>query len=134
MKNKLICNNNSILFIELAGLLLDIGKLSKKFLKYRQEWQDDPNGWDKDPHEKSFLDKHEREDFKELIQCHFEKEIKEFGGYDFCEPDFSIKKAVHKHVDPRSGELINKMLKAADSLDSALDRNNPLWCAGSGEY
>lgn len=35
-------NRNAILFIELAGLLHDIGKLSKAFLEYRQTWQDDP--------------------------------------------------------------------------------------------
>jgi hypothetical protein len=46
---ELVNNRNSILFVELAGLLHDIGKLSMAFLQYRQTWQDDPRGWWNDP-------------------------------------------------------------------------------------
>lgn len=48
MLGKLRTYRNQILFIELAGLLHDIGKLSKVFLEYRQTWQDDPHGYDND--------------------------------------------------------------------------------------
>lgn len=120
-------NRNQILFIELAGLLHDIGKLSKAFLEYRQKWQDDPHGWDNDPHNHDYLKK---EIFKDLIPADFNKQIKDIklpNGYDFCEPDFSIKNAVHLHTEPPKGALINYMLNAADGVDSAIDRNNPLW-------
>jgi len=127
MINKLASNHNQILFIELAGLLHDIGKLSKAFLEYRRKWQDDPNGWDKDPHDHDYLDKHEL--FSDLLPSSFETSIKDLGGCDFCEPDFSIRKAVHAHVSPSSNALINLMLKAADGVDAAIDRNNPLWSA-----
>lgn len=128
MISKLQGSKNQILFIELAGLLHDIGKLSKAFLEYRQTWQDDPNGYDKDPHDHLYLDKHEKL-FKDLVPSSFKFEIKELGVNHFCEPDFSIKKAVHSHVSPKTGDLINLMLKAADGVDSAIDRNNPLWSA-----
>jgi hypothetical protein len=123
-KKVLLNNQKTILFIELAGLLHDIGKLSQKFLDYRRKWQDDPEGWDKDPHEHNYLDEHEV--FKNLIPPQFEKKIKSLGGENFGEPNFSIKKAVHSHTDPKGD--IGRMLKAADSVDSAIDRNNPLWC------
>lgn len=127
MLDKLLKNRNSILFIELAGLLHDIGKLSKAFLEYRQEWQSRPNGYYEDPHDHNYLD---REVFKDLIPLAFtNKEIKDIGGFDFGEPDFSIEKAVHFHVDPPDGSLITKMLKTADGVDAAIDRNNPLWSA-----
>jgi len=54
MIDKLISNRKEILFIELAGLLHDIGKLSKAFLEYRQQWQD-YNVYP-DPHVDNFFD------------------------------------------------------------------------------
>ncbi len=122
-------NKQGILFIELAGLFHDIGKLSRKFLQYRKEWQDDPNGWDKesDPHAHKYLRVHEG--FKTLIPDEFRKEIKFLNCYDFGENDFSIWKAVHDHHEKNPDGLIIQMLKAADSKDAAIDRNNPLFSA-----
>jgi len=122
---KLHVQSNKVLFIELAGLLHDIGKLSKVFLEYRQKWQDLSNGYDIDPHEKNYLDNHEV--FANLIPSGFENH-KIPANIDLGELNFSIKKAVDFHIKPGE-ELILKMLKAADSLDSAIDRNNPLWSA-----
>lgn len=71
MLGKLRTYRNQILFIELAGLLHDIGKLSKVFLEYRQTWQDDPHGYDNDPHDHSYLERYEV--FKDLIPSEFKK-------------------------------------------------------------
>lgn len=127
-------NRNQILFIELAGLLHDIGKLSQKFLHYRKTWQDDPEGWFKDPHEHEYLDEHEV--FKDLIPDKFLCKISRIAspdGYDFGEKNFSIRKAVHDHhykdEDKEKIGNITKMLKAADGKDAAIDRNNPLFSA-----
>lgn len=124
-------NRNQILFIELAGLLHDIGKLSQKFLHYRKTWQGDPEGWlKKDPHEHEYLGEHEV--FNDLIPDEFQCEISEIASpdsYDFGETDFSIRKAVHDHNKSESVGNITKMLKAADGKDAAIDRNNPLFSA-----
>ena len=123
---KLLANRYAVLFIELAGLLHDIGKLSAEFIDYRMTWQFDSKGFDKDPHDHEYLAKHER--FP--VPKDFKTDIKSIANSDcnFCEPDFSIEKAVHNHVNPPAGALINMMLKAADGVDAAYDRNNPLWC------
>lgn len=135
-------NRKGILFIELAGLLHDIGKLSKAFLEYRKPWQDDPQGWGKDPHserkwkdqeanrdiEERYLDDIEK--FKDAVPDEFKKEIKGITDCDFWGPDFSIQKAVHDHhKDDKDIGNITKMLKAADCKDAAIDRNNPLFSA-----
>ncbi|GAN31762.1 MAG: CRISPR-associated protein Csx11 [Candidatus Brocadia sp. AMX2] len=131
MLGKLRTYRNQILFIELAGLLHDIGKLSKVFLEYRQTWQDDPHGYDNDPHDHSYLERYEV--FKDLIPSEFKKKPDEIpslgkGGCMCWEPDFTIEKAVHFHTKP--GDMaINKMLNAADGIDAAIDRNNPLFSA-----
>lgn len=130
MLNKLIRNRNQIHFVELAGLLHDIGKLSKVFLEYRQKWQDDPHGYDNDPHDHLYLERHEV--FKHLIPPDFKTDITKInafakGGCSKWESSFSIEKAIHTHTKP--DENINKMLKAADGIDSAIDRNNPLFSA-----
>ncbi len=118
-------NAHAILFIELAALLHDIGKLSKGFLRYRQEWQRKKK--EPDPHADKFLEKHET--FKTLIPKEF-KDIT-LGKYSttFDEEDFSIKKAVDEHVNKESNGAVMKVLKAADRNDSAIDRNNPLYSA-----
>lgn len=125
MVNKLLSYREEILFIEVAGLLHDIGKLSKVFLEYRQKWQDLTNGYDIDPHEKNYLDSHEV--FDSMVPSKF-KSFKIPANIDSGELNFSIKKAIDFHIKP-GDELILKMLKAADRLDSAIDRNNPLWSA-----
>ena len=119
-------NRNGILFIEFAGLLHDVGKLSKAFLEYRKTWQDDPQGWYKDPHEHRYLAEHEV--FKSCVPKEFNTKIDFLKGCDFGDPDFSIRKAVHDHHKNEVGN-ITKMLQAADKKDSAIDRNNPLFSA-----
>lgn len=125
---KLQDNYDAILFIELAGLLHDIGKLSKDFLKYRQDWHDDSDGYTKDPHDHRYFDKdtilHKKEYY--ALLCLFNKEIPK--GAIFGDATFTIKSAVHNHTD-LAARKIEKMLKAADSIDAAFDRNNPLWSA-----
>ncbi len=127
MIDKLISNRKEILFIELAGLLHDIGKLSKAFLEYRQQWQD-YNVYP-DPHVDNFFDTMTSEPFPNQVPADFKTELlRKFNSNEFEEPDFSIKKAIDFHMKP-GDDLILKMLKAADGLDSAIDRNNPLWSA-----
>ena len=139
-------NRKGILFIELAGLLHDIGKLSKAFLEYRKTCQDDPQGWEKDPHsERKWKDQEANRDVeerylvdiekfkdKDAVPDEFKKEIKGVTDCDFGEPDFSIQKAVHDHHKDGTkivlGPLI-KTLQAADGKDAAIDRNNPLFSA-----
>lgn len=129
---KLEENRKAILFLELAGLLHDIGKLSEKFLNYRKTWQEDPKGkayWE-DPHEHNFLD-NESCEFKELIPEEFTKvALGSLNTSEFGKSDFTIRKAIHDHhkADKNIGPII-KMLKAADGNDSAIDRNNPLFSA-----
>lgn len=132
---KLEENRKAILFLELAGLLHDIGKLSEDFLTYRETWQRDSKGegyWN-DPHEHNYLD-NEGNEFRKLIPEEFTKvTIGSINASCFGEADFSIRKAIHDHhkkdeeIDESS--LITKMLKAADGNDSAIDRNNPLFSA-----
>lgn len=125
--DKLQQNRNAILFIELAGLLHDVGKLSKKFLEYRMKWQDDPNGWGNDPHDNQFLEKHETETLKAFVEDSFKKDLSSlFQKTDFGEKDFSIWKAIEGHTKSSGGD-ITRLLQAADRSDSIIDRNNPLW-------
>ena len=121
---RLLDKRSEFLFIELAGLLHDIGKLSKAFLEYRQKWQSFPNGYDIDPHEKDYLGSHEI--FVDLIPAEFNSTPVDLT--DFSGRDFSIRKAIDFHIRP-GNDLILNLLKAADGLDSAIDRNNPLWSA-----
>lgn len=121
---KLQNNRSAILFIELAGLLHDIGKLSKDFLEYRRKWHDDPNGYDNDPHDHDFLNNDTS--LKSLIPSVFKDTI---PNDILGEKDFSIERAVHRHVNPTELMNITRMLKAADGIDAAIDRNNPLFSA-----
>ncbi len=127
MIDKLISKRKPILFIELAGLLHDIGKLSKAFLEYRQKWQDYKDQLD--PHVDNFFDKNEYESFTNQVPGDFKTELlRKLNFNEFEETDFTIKKAVDNH-DKKDSTGITRMLKAADGLDSAIDRNNPLWSA-----
>jgi CRISPR-associated Csx11 family protein len=122
---KLQDNRQAIHFIELAGLLHDIGKLGAAFLEYRKTWQDsdDHDIYDKDPHDHDFFDND-----KLSIPPDFAKNIIiDILGVK----DYSIKRAVHEHIKP--GDDITWMLKAADGIDAAIDRNNPLWSAEQKE-
>ena len=118
-------NARAILFIELAALLHDIGKLNKGFLRYRQEWQGEKNM--PDPHADKFLENHET--FKALIPKEFKNiTLKQYSAL-FDEGDFSIQKAIDEHVNKKSKGDVMKVIKAADRNDSAIDRNNPLFSA-----
>lgn len=115
-----------ILWSELAALLHDIGKLSKAFLDYRKSWHADPRGWDNDPHENKFLDRDEVYKRYPGLEEFFTKTIKDTrSGME----SLSIKSAVHNHVRPPKNDLLLNFLKAADSIDAAQDRNNPLFSA-----
>ena len=78
MINKLVKNRSSILFIELAGLLHDIGKLSSAFLDYRRTWQSDPHGYDKDPHDHCYLTR--QEPYQDLLPDQFATMLSDLGG------------------------------------------------------
>lgn len=124
---KLEENRNAILFIELAGLLHDVGKLSKKFLEYRMKWQDDPNGWGNDPHDNQFLTNHEAPDLRNLMEEIFKKNLDSIlQQAGFTEKDFTIRKAIEEHTRSPKGDIM-KLLQSADRVDSIVDRNNPLW-------
>ena len=120
-------NANAILFIELAALLHDIGKLSKGFLRYRREWQGEKGL--PDPHADKFLENHET--FKALIPKEFKDITLKLYSTSFDEIDFSIQKAVDEHDEPdkQDEQDVMKVIKAADKNDSAIDRNNPLYSA-----
>lgn len=116
---------SAILWSELADLLHDVGKLSKAFLDYRKSWHADPMGWDKDPHENKFLDKDKIYKKYPGLEDLFTKTVK--GNCQGLR-SLSIKSAVHNHIKPGNDLLLN-FLKAADSIDAAQDRNNPLFSA-----
>ncbi len=119
-----------ILWIELGALLHDLGKLSKKFIEYRKSWHTHPRGWDIDPHAPNFLEKDKIYKSNTNIQQFFEKEVYSLipskDIYDLFKT-FSISKSVNKHTD--SDEDILNIIKAADGVDAATDRNNPLFSA-----
>lgn len=125
-----------ILWAELGGLLHDIGKLSNEFYEYRRNWRQWENGWNRDPHDHEFFGKN----IKNLNNHEFSKlkEICEKSVWELCKdtdvkklfPDAekcSIATFIDKHTDP--GDTLTRMLKAADSKDAAIERNNPLFSA-----
>ena len=132
LKEKLNKFRPCILWVELGALLHDLGKLSKAFIEYRKSWHADPKGWDeKDPHEHNFLERdHVYETFPQVKRL-FESKIQDFMlcGEKELFGSFSIEKAVHEHTDPKEKDTLMKMLRAADGVDAALDRNNPLFSA-----
>ena len=120
--SELIENRKIILFVELAGLFHDIGKLSSKFLNYRQHWQKE--GGD-DPHADGYFSNgYETEEYPEAFKLKIENSGSCLGG-----TDFSIEKAVNEHHDRKSTSELMALLKLADKNDSAVDRNNPLYSA-----
>ena len=129
LKKKIEGKRPEIHWAEAATLLHDIGKLSEEFISYRQKWQKGEDGWkwDNDPHVTEFFDKHDR-----LIGMYsglrkwFEDRVTVNGA------NVSIADAVHWHIKPddkKKDNLFLMMLRAADGVDSAIDRNNPLFSA-----
>ena len=135
LKEKLNKFRPCILWVELGALLHDLGKLSKAFIEYRKSWHADPKGWDeKDPHDHNFLERdHVYETFPQVKRL-FESKIQDFMlcGEKELFGSFSIERAIHEHTNPNSKKgdiLLINMLRAADGVDAAIDRNNPLFSA-----
>jgi CRISPR-associated Csx11 family protein len=123
-------NRPFILYCELLGLLHDIGKLSKGFCEFRQHWVDEKGGYYADPHDKDFFGKSNGDNgllnnFTKLKEVFTTPQSPIVKTHYTSATDVSIKKAVDTHVEPQD-ELM-QILKAADSVDSAIDRNNPLF-------
>lgn len=119
IKNNTDRVRDSLLFIELAALLHDIGKLSKDFLEYRKKWQDEDNGYELDPHAACY---EAPSVFMDLFNNPNTDIEKEFGS-----KEFSVIGVIREHEDPPENDIALKFIKAADSIDSAQDRNNPLF-------
>ncbi|RLB13072.1 MAG: CRISPR-associated protein Csx11 [Deltaproteobacteria bacterium] len=120
-----------LLFIELAGLLHDLGKLSADFLRYRKTWHFSPNGWNEDPHTKPLLDIEEINtviDSSGFINIFSNDEIKKKIKSDFKQLTLSYVIKNHHNPDEQDNILL-QIIKTADSSDAAIDRNNPLFSA-----
>jgi len=133
-------------FAELAALLHDVGKLSRAFIEYRKKWHADPDGYGKDPHDNGFWDGKKEENEKKdvfpdpmlnefnklklLADEVFYKVVKSLNDSELSCNELTVKNIINKHTHG-SKELSNilKIFKAADRVDSAQDRNNPLWSA-----
>ncbi len=135
-------HRNWILKGEICSLFHDLGKLSKAFLEYRATWQADPDGWDKDPHEKGFLVQPEDEKGvpikdkngkpfgpHETISSPIVDLLKEAQKVTVCGNEVELQPAeiMNTHCKPRPDNVFEQCLKAADGIDSAQDRNNPLF-------
>ncbi|RJP72907.1 MAG: CRISPR-associated protein Csx11 [Candidatus Abyssobacteria bacterium SURF_17] len=137
LAQKLTNARSFILWSEFAALIHDIGKLSYAFYKYRKEWHTRPKGYTQDdPHSDKFLEKHDSiiQKYPLLLKLFsvpvkrtnlIEIYNKELGFPD--SDDFSALTAIQTHTTPKG--VLMKMLKAADVVDSAEDRNNPLFSA-----
>lgn len=55
IEERLATHREWILNGEFCSLFHDLGKLSKKFIEYRQTWYSSEHGWSEDPHEHDFL-------------------------------------------------------------------------------
>lgn len=135
-----------IFLIELAGLLHDTGKLDARFIDYRKKWQANEAGWhhDNDPHDdkdKPFFD------FDPLLQGTTFQLLKEcllipvskisnldqisLEGQNISF-DIPLKEVMHLHTRVNftdNNDNIACFIKLGDRVDSAYDRNNPLFSA-----
>jgi len=132
---ELINRRADLLWWEIAAILHDIGKLSAKFIDYRQSWPGQQGGYNtKDPHETrtgdgGWLD---RDPFRPLGQSFLTKTLFTDANGEI----YSIKDAIDRHIDSqnwwqRNGNYtgvnaLHACLYLGDSADSRYDRNNPL--------
>jgi hypothetical protein len=118
-----------ILSGEFCSLLHDLGKLSSKFIEYRQTWYLSPNGWNEDTHDHYFLRDHEpfAGQYPSLIA-----DLSVGNCFPIVGDTFSVEQIMTTHAKgfPCFTTKYECALKAGDSLDSAHQRNNPLF---SGE-
>lgn len=125
-------------FCELAAVLHDVGKLSRAFIEYRKIWHNLENGFDSDPHDHGFwsgskadsvFDKYSKLNRAATRRIPWRSALEGRLGFSFFSfLTFSIARCVNSHTKPKHNVLL-QILKAADALDSAQDRNNPLWSA-----
>ena len=141
--NKIEQNRKIILWAELGALLHDIGKMSKKWMEYRQKWKKNEDGWNywNDPHDHDFINNYDKLMPDEIFKA-LENNLNKTGGLGVFQNYFDKKnsegytllKAINEHTkddkssDPNKKiEKFYKFLKAADGKDAAIDRNNPLY-------
>ncbi|HOI25573.1 MAG TPA: CRISPR-associated protein Csx11 [Caldisericia bacterium] len=111
-------NKETVLYFEFASLLHDLGKLSDEFLSYRSTWQKEKEA--EDPHTDKFLDKDTLITGYPILQSVLTTVCLEL--------QISIDKCMNEHTAQDTSSKFIKLLKAADSFDSAYDRNNPFFC------
>lgn len=114
-----------ILWCETAALLHDVGKLSADFYSYRQRWRSRKM---KDPHVDAFFENHDKEIAKyPVLKTIFFEDHDVPKGLSREPKPVSIKTFVHEHIE--TSDHLTNLLKIADSIDAATDRNNPLFSA-----
>jgi hypothetical protein len=128
IEERLATHREWILNGEFCSLFHDLGKLSKKFIEYRQTWYSSEHGWSEDPHEHDFLNN------DQIVSKYRMTNDALINSRSFQVPDerINIADVMNNHAN-KLGNLHTKYeraLKVGDSLDSAHQRNNPLF---SGE-
>lgn len=130
LKDKITDQKDFLLYCEVLGLLHDIGKLSDAFYEHRLNWRTIPGGLNNDPHDHHFFDPSKAynrgdnnliDDFLPLKDCFTKAPSLSSPPYSLV----SIETAVHEHTSKTPPPLV-ALLKAADGVDAAIDRNNPL--------
>ncbi len=126
--SRLSAGREWILAGEFCSLLHDLGKLSAQFLRYRQTWHASPTGFSLgDPHECRFITG--MMSLTPPSEVGLLTQIRCFPSVD-PGPGFSPDQVMETHVRlPAGASVYERALKHGDSLDSALDRNNPLFSA-----
>jgi len=125
------CARDWILRGEICSLFHDLRKLDSRFIRYRQTWYSDPKGYSSgdpdraaDPHERSFASDAETiADFGVVARL---QQTVDLAAPGEASTQVSPDSTIRDHVCG-TGSLYMEALKAGDSLDSAQDRNNPLW-------
>jgi hypothetical protein len=136
VKERLDEGRNWILKGELCSLLHDLGKLSKTFIEYRQTWYSRIGGWNDDPHEHDFLTRHDQYAMRtpkskliEALEC--PQLFPMMGKAESFYPLDIMTSHPKGYKDFNT--VYEHALKAGDSLDSAHQRNNPLFSAEQTE-